>query len=59
MSKRFNRQDSMGAVVLHPELGVGIDSVDLEQRTKTVTLQKKIIQHAVNLENLGEELRIL
>ena len=28
MSKRFNRQDSMGAVVLHPELGVGIDSVD-------------------------------
>lgn len=59
MSKRFNRQDSMGAVVLHPELGVGIDSVDLEQRMKTVTLQKKIIQHAVNLENLGEELRIL
>lgn len=59
MSKRFNRQDSMGAVVLHPELGVGIDSVDLEQRTKTVTLQKKMIQHAVNLENLGEELRIL
>lgn len=59
MNKHFNKQDSSGSIVIHPDLGVGIDAVDLTLRTKTPTLLKKILQREVSLENLGEELRVL
>ena len=59
MGKRFNTQDTKGSIVLHPELGVGMDDVDLERRTKAPTFLKKVIQEEVTLENLAEELRIL
>lgn len=41
MSKRFNMQDTTGSIVVHPELGVGVDAVDLEYRTKIPTFLKK------------------
>ncbi|OUP83465.1 helicase-exonuclease AddAB subunit AddA [Lachnoclostridium sp. An169] len=59
MGKRFNTRDSRGNIVIHPELGVGIDAIDLETRTKAPTFLKKIIQEETGLENLAEELRIL
>ncbi len=59
MGKPFNTQDTKGAMIIHPEWGVGIDAVDLKRRTKIPTFLKKIIQRDVMLENLGEELRVL
>lgn len=59
LGKKFNTSDSSAEVVMHPELGVGMDSINLESRTKVPTLIKKMIQREVMLENLGEELRIL
>ncbi len=59
MGKRFNTQDVTGSIVIHPELGVGVDAVDLDRRTKAPTLLKKIIQEAIRVENLGEEMRVL
>lgn len=59
MSKQFQKRDATGSVVIHPELGIGIDAVDLEHRTKTPTLLKKMMQKEILLENLGEELRVL
>lgn len=59
MGKRFNMSDTSGKIVIHPELGVGIDAVDLEKRTKISTFVKKVIQREVQIENLGEELRVL
>jgi len=59
MSKKFNTQDSSATLVAHQNLGIGIDAIDLEVRTKTPSLLKKIIQKEVALENLGEELRVL
>ena len=59
MGKQFNTQDTKGAVIIHPEWGVGIDAVDLKRRTKIPTFLKKIIRRRVMLENLGEELRVL
>ncbi len=59
MSKRFNTQDVKGSIVIHPELGVGIDAVDVEKRTKVSTLLKRMIQREVLMENEGEELRVL
>ena len=59
MSKRFNMQDITGSIVIHPDLGIGLDAVDLAYRTKVPTFLKKVIQKKVQLENLGEELRVL
>ena len=59
LGRKFNMQDVTGGIVLHPQLGVGLDAVDLEKRTKIPSFIKKVIQREVLLENLGEELRIL
>ncbi len=45
-------------MIIHPELGVGIDQIDLDRRTKKIpTFLKKMIQQQTKLETLGEELR--
>lgn len=59
MSKQFNTQDLRSSIVLHSEMGVGPEFVDSKRRTKIPTLLKKVIQKKVQIENLGEELRVL
>lgn len=59
LGKSFNQQDSRSKIALHPDLGVGIDYVNIQLRTKTPTLLKKVIQRRVQEENQGEELRVL
>lgn len=59
LGKSFNRQDIRSRVVIHPELGVGVDRVDAELRTRTALLPKRVLQKALDLEMLGEELRVL
>ncbi len=59
LSKRFNKQDAKTSIAMHPELGLGIDAIDPEKRKKMPTLHKKVIQKQIELESLGEELRVL
>ena len=59
MSKQFNTQDLRNHILLHNELGVGPEYIDSVNRTKVPTLLKKVIQKKVQVENLGEELRVL
>ena len=59
MGKQFNTQDLKNSIILHSELGAGPEYVDTELRTKVPTLIKKVIQKKVQVENLGEELRVL
>ncbi len=59
MGKQFNMQDTKQSIVVHPELGVGIDAVDTVLRVKTPTLLKKAIQQKVQKESKAEELRVL
>lgn len=59
LGKQFNQQDARASLVMHPDLGVGADWVDAELRTRTPALLKKAVQRQIQLENLGEELRIL
>ena len=59
MGKKMNMQDIMGNMVIHPELGVGMLSIDLEKRTASSTLLRNMIRSSIGLENLGEELRVL
>lgn len=59
MGKRFNKQDARSRLLIDPEFGIGTDYLDLEQRLKSVTLKKQVLKRRIELENLGEELRIL
>lgn len=59
MGKKFNNRDAASKLVLHPDLGIGVEYIDTELRVKIPTLIKRVIQEQVKLENLGEELRIL
>ncbi len=59
MGKRFNKQDAYGRLLIDPDLGVGADHIDLEQRVKSATLKKQVLKRKLELEGMGEELRVL
>lgn len=59
LGKNFNRQDVRSRMVLHPEFGMGLDRMDGKRRVKTPTIAKRAIAKQIDLENLGEELRVL
>ena len=50
MGKRFNMQDINSRVVLNSKFGVGLEVVDLKQRTKRASLLKKTIRQEEKLE---------
>lgn len=59
LSKQFNMQDQRRSIVFDVEYGVGPDYIDVENRTKVPTLLKKVIQKKTQIDNLGEEIRVL
>ncbi len=59
MGKAFNKQEVRGKLIIDPDLGIGTDYLDLELRTKTATLKKNVLKRKLDLDNLGEELRVL
>lgn len=59
MAKKFNQLDSRSAVLLHPELGIAADYIDVEQRCKMPSAAATAIARRLKLDTLGEELRIL
>lgn len=59
MGKKFNLQDVNTTMLIHPDLGVAADAVDLKRRTRSTTLLKRVIGKRLLEESLGEELRIL
>ncbi len=59
LGKRFNMQDARSSAALHVDLGVGLDAVDIVNRTKSPSIVKKVIQKEEALDTLGEELRVL
>lgn len=59
MGKQFNRQDTKGKVLMHASLGVGLECINLEERTKCPSFIKSVIAREELLESMGEELRVL
>ncbi len=59
LGRSFNNQDAREQVVLHPRLGIGLDVVDRERRTRTPGLTRQFLATKAALESLGEELRVL
>lgn len=58
-SKRLNQTDAVQKLVVHPDLGMGIDEIRSEPKRKCGCLFKAEIADRIRRENLGEELRVL
>ncbi len=59
MGKRFNKQDAYGQILMDPDLGLGTDCLDLTNRLRIPTLKKQALKRRMELESMGEELRVL
>ena len=59
ISKKFNEMDTRDKMAIHPDLGLGLDEVQVEPRTKRKCLIRSEIAERIRLDNLGEELRVL
>lgn len=59
MGKQFNMSDASASLVIHQDLGIGIQAVDPEMRTQRSSLMRQVVQKQIRLENLGEEIRVL
>ncbi len=59
MGKQFNRQDVRSHMVLHPQYGLGLDCMDAGRRLISPTIAKRAVAKQIDMENLGEELRVL
>lgn len=59
MGRPMNQQDSKSGMVLHPCYGIGLDGVDIKRRVRTPSLMRRILARQIQMENAGEELRVL
>ena len=59
LSKRFNLRDTTKMLLTDPDMGVGTDAVDLERRTFQKTMRKSVMAAKMQIDSLGEELRVL
>lgn len=59
MNRKFNQQDIRQSVLLHPEDGLGPESVSMDPQVVSPTLLKRAMAEKIRLENLAEELRVL
>lgn len=57
--KSFNKMDTKSRLILHPDFGAAVDDIDPNLRIRRTTLFKKAAAKQLELENLGEELRVL
>lgn len=59
LNKNFNMNDSRAAVVMSAVYGVGLDNINIDDRTKTKTFLKKYIGEEMAFDTRAEEMRIL
>ncbi|MBE7026135.1 MAG: helicase-exonuclease AddAB subunit AddA [Ruminococcaceae bacterium] len=59
LAKRFNTRDLSNAVLVHGELGIGVDLIDIKNRYKYPSFIKRAIKEKLRCELLSEELRVL
>ena len=59
MGKAFNKQDIRGKLLIDADLGIGADHLNVDTRVKACTLKKNVLKRKMELDGLGEELRVL
>ena len=57
-ARRFNRQDTAGAVLMHPELGLGPRLTDAARGIEYPTIARRAIARRTERETLSEEMRL-
>ena len=53
LGKAFNKQDVRGKILLDSDLGIGMDCVDLELRTRVSTIKKNVLKRKMDLDAMG------
>lgn len=59
LQKKFNEEDLKHAVLVHSQLGLGTECVDLQRRIRYDSITKKALAMTLRRENKAEEMRIL
>ena len=59
IAKQYNQMDSRKNILLDVDLGIGTDYIDPVARTKRKTLRKNIVKQKMEMDNRGEDLRVL
>lgn len=59
LGKKFNLSDASKPILLHKDLGIGTNVVDLERKISYPSLIKSSLSRKIKAENLSEEMRIL
>ncbi len=59
LSKEMNFRDSQGDLITDMDLGIGVKCINTELRVKYDTLKRQVIASRMNMESLGEEIRVL
>lgn len=59
ISKQFNEMDSRDKMAIHPDMGLGLDEIQISPRVKRKCLIRSEIADRIRRDNLGEELRVL
>lgn len=59
MGRGFNLGDRSGKVLLHPELGLGLEAYDIDTHEKSATTVRDIVRRRIAGDELGEEMRVL
>ncbi|MBQ6995185.1 MAG: helicase-exonuclease AddAB subunit AddA [Lachnospiraceae bacterium] len=59
LAKQFNLMDTRQAILMDVELGIGVDCIDPDIRTKRKTLRKNIVAQRMKEDTRGEDLRVL
>lgn len=59
IGKQMNRADYTANLVVHSDLGIGINEMTINPRTKNKMFYREIIADTIKKDGLGEELRVL
>ena len=59
LPNRYEDRDGKKPILIHSDLGVGIDYVDLERRIKYPTIARLAVRARLKNESLSEEMRLL
>jgi len=59
IAKQFNEMDSKDKMAIHPDMGLGLDEIQISPRIKRKCLIRSEIADRIRRDNLGEELRVL
>lgn len=59
LAKRFNRRDINGSLLLHTDLGIGLEYRNYHEKFRRTTIKQQWIARQQLVDSMGEELRVL